>query len=240
MPRSSAFATPPSVPVPPVPQTPPVHCTETHWVARSHADPSASRGTHAPALHHVSALQSESLVHFAPMQVFVVTSQTEVAPVQASPFVAVQVTHWFVAELQAGVAPEHFASVAHGSHFPLFVPLVMQSPERHSAVCVQVPSPVAKPHLLSAMSQTPLAQTTVATAGEQLPVSAGVWFATVGIGVPFESFGVHVPALHQFPPEQSASTVQPPAAWQTPIELHDPERHTAVASTSVQGPSPSL
>src|SRR6185437_4203908 len=98
--RSSALTPPASVP--PTPQTLFVHWPVMHWVARSHANPSGTRGTHAPALHHVSMLQSESLVHFAPMHMFVVTSQTEVEPVQASLFVAVHVTHWFVAGLQAG------------------------------------------------------------------------------------------------------------------------------------------
>ena len=148
--------------------------------------PLSTRGTHAPALHHLSEVQSASLVHFPDVHVFVIGSQV-------------------------GVVPEHFASVAQGSHLPRFGPVVMQSPERHCAVFAHVPSPVAKPHLLSAASQAPLAQTMEATAGVQVPVSAGAWPATVGMGLPFGSFGVHVPALHQVPPVQSASTLHPPA-----------------------------
>ena len=262
MPRVSAL--PPGASV--TPQRPPVHLAErhtsalpqtspsclphlpsgsqtaeAHWVGRSHDVPFATRGTQDPALHHLSEVQSESLVHvLLVVQVCVDTSQSGVAPVHAVPLVDVHETHWFVAVLHAGAAPEHVASVAQGSHFPLFAPSVMQSPERHSEVFVHVPSPEAKPHLLSAVSQTPLAQTMAATADVQVPVIGGACPATVGMGAPLGSFGAQVPALHQFPPEQSASTVHAPAAWQTPIELHEPERQTAVAVPSVQGPSPFL
>lgn len=238
----------------------------THWVARSQAWPSARRATHAPALHHVSPLQSESVAHFAPhapvavlhegaldgqgkvaveplspvhpVHALFVVSQIGVVPTHAVPFAAVQATHWFVVGLHAGVTPEQVASVEQGSHFPLFGPLPRHSPERHWAVVVQVPSPEASPHLLSAGSQTPLAQTAVPTGEEQVPVSAGAWLATVGIGVPFASFGVQAPASHQFPLVQSASTLQPLAATQLPVVLQAPERHTVAAVATVQGPSP--
>ena len=54
-----------------------------------------------------------------------------VDPVHAVPLVAVQVTHWFVVVLQAGVAPVHVVSATHGSHFPLFAPFVTQTPLLH-------------------------------------------------------------------------------------------------------------
>ena len=58
--------------------------------------------------------------------------------------------------------------------------------------------------------------------------------------VPLASFGVHVcvVSLHQLPPAQSASRLQPPAGSQRPFVLHAPERHTTPPLAIVQGPSP--
>ena len=52
------------------------------------------------------------------------------------------------------------------------------------------------------------------------------------------SFGVQacMAALHQLPPVQSASTLQPPAGWQSRLLLHEPVRQTVAAFAEVQGP----
>ena len=90
-------------------------------------------------------------------------------------------------------------------------------PERHTVAplaLVHGPSPLAKPHLLSAASHTRLTQTSVAAGALQVPLSVGlVCGASVGIPVPFTSFAVQtwVVSVHHVPPEQSASTLQPPA-----------------------------
>src|SRR3977135_3654060 len=91
------------------------------------------------------------------------------------------------------------------------------------------------------MSQTPLTHTSAPAAGVHMPPSVGfVCGASVGTAVPFMSFGVHMCAisLHQLPPAQSASTLQPPAGSQRPLALHAPERHTTGPLATVQGPSP--
>ena len=75
--------------------------------------------------------------------------------------------------LHAGVAPPHVASVTHDSHFPVLAPVVMQRPARHWFPSVQVPSPRAMPHLLSAVSHTEDAQTDAPTAGVQIPFNTG-------------------------------------------------------------------
>jgi hypothetical protein len=106
---------------------------------------------------------------------------------------------------------------------------------------VHGPSPFAYPHSLSEVSQTELWQTSVAAATVHVPFSVGfVWGGSVGTVVPFARRGVQVCALslHQLPDEQSASTLQPPAGWQTPAMLHEPERQTVPPVRIVHGPSP--
>jgi hypothetical protein len=96
--------------------------------------------------------------------------------------------------------------------------------------------------LSSVASHAPLVQTSAAAAALHLPSNVGLaCAASVGIAVPFESCGVHVctDALHQLPPVQSASTLQPPAGWHLPFELQAPERQTVAAFVASHGPSPS-
>ncbi len=45
--------------------------------------------------------------------------------------------------------------------------------------------------------------------------------------------------MHQLPPVQSPSTLQPPATMQVPFELHANERQRSSAVDAVHGPSPS-
>jgi hypothetical protein len=115
-----------------------------------------------------------------------------VVPVQAVRFPVVHVTHWFVAVLHAGVPPLHVVSPVHGSHLPAFVPLVTQTDALHCAVVAHVPSPTLTPQTLAAVSHAPLEQTMAATVGEQLPVSGGEWFATLGSAAPFARVAAHV------------------------------------------------
>ena len=89
------------------------------------------------------------------------------------------------------------------------------------------------------MSQTALVHTSAPAAVVQLPSRVGfVCEGSLGIAVPLASVGVHacVDSLHQFPPVQSESTLQPPDGSQVPFELHAPERHTVPFK---HGPSPS-
>src|SRR5262249_41631284 len=83
---------------------------------------------------------------------------------------------------------------------------------RHCSAPVHGPSPSARPHLLSAGSQTPLSQTTVPAAAVHVPSIFGlVCPESVGTGVPFGSLGVHMCMLmlHQSLAPHSASVVQP-------------------------------
>ena len=92
------------------------------------------------------------------------------------------------------------------------------------------------------VSQTPLAQVSVAAAGLHVPSSVGlVCGASVGIEVPLVSVAVQVcaPSLHQLPAGQSASTKQAPAGMQLPFELQRPDRQAVTWLAAVQGPSPS-
>lgn len=66
-----------------------------------------------------------------PPQVPVCVLQIGVVPVQAPAFVPEHCTHWFVAGSQAGVAPLHPESFAHGSHLPVLAPEAMHAPDRH-------------------------------------------------------------------------------------------------------------
>ena len=66
---------------------------------------------------------------------------------------------------------------------------------------------------------------------------------SVGTAPPLAIFGVQVWVLssHQLPPEQSASTSQPPAGSQVPLVLQAPERQTTPplpVGPGVHGPSP--
>src|SRR6186713_557446 len=100
---------------------------------------------------------------------------------------------------------------------------------------------MSKPHLSSPVSQTPLWQTSAEARLVHVPSSVGfVCAASVGIAVLLASLGVQAwsVSLHQWPPVQSASTLQPPAGWQRWFELHAPERHTVAALFAVHGPLP--
>ena len=91
------------------------------------------------------------------------------------------------------VPAEQSASTLHpptGSH----VPLTLQAPDRQTVpplAAVQGPSPLAYPHSLSEVSQTPDVHTEVPADAVQTPVSGGVWPEIVGMGVPFASLGAH-------------------------------------------------
>ena len=74
-----------------------------------------------------------------------------------------------------------------------------------------------------------------------VPLSVGlVCGGSLGTARRSASLGVQVCvlSLHQLPPAQSASTLQPPAGSQRPLTLHAPERHTVPPLPAVQGPSP--
>lgn len=90
------------------------------------------------------------------------------------------------------------------------MPLALHMSSRHCPFEVHVPSPFARPQALSFGSHTPDTQTRVPTAAVHVATLDG----ELGSGVPFASFGVHVPlppvgALHQSPVAQSASVVHP-------------------------------
>jgi hypothetical protein len=90
------------------------------------------------------------------------------------------------------------------------------------------------------MSQTPLAQVSVAAPAEHVPLSVGlVCGASVGTVVPFATFAAQlcVEMRHQLPPLQSPSTLQPPVGMQVSPTLHAPERHTVAAFAVEHGPS---
>lgn len=75
-------------------------------------------------------------------------------------------------------------------HFP-FDPHLPLRQTRAASFALHGPSPSAYPHLLSALSQTVLVQTAFATATLQVPSSAGVCPAIVGIAAPFARRGKH-------------------------------------------------
>jgi hypothetical protein len=122
--------------------------------------------------------------------------------------------------------------------------VMLHMPDWHTVapfIGVHGPSPLAYPHSLFVVSQTPETQTRVAAAAVQPPFSVGfVCVGSFGMAVPFVSFGLQawVASSHQSPPEQSASTSQPPAGSHTPLVLHAPERQTVAPFIAVQGPSP--
>ncbi len=157
-------------------------------------------------LHQRPPVQSPSMRQLVPheprlmLQKGVATGQACVAPPVALPLHA---TQRFVAPSHRGVLPAQFASVAHSSHLLAFAPAVMQTPVRHCAVAVQVPSPGARPQRLSAGSQVPLAQARVASWAVQTPPGSGSPLSSRGAQVP----GV-VKALHQRPALQSLSDRQ--------------------------------
>jgi hypothetical protein len=140
-----------------------------------------------------------------------VALQNGVAPVHAVPLVDVHWTHVLLVGLHAGVGASQLMSPAQGSHLPVFGPVVMHTPLMHSGVVVQPGSPSSIPHTWTVGSQTPLAQTRVAAAAVQVPLSVGfVCGASVGIAVAFGSVGLHLPSAssHQLPAPHSASLVQ--------------------------------
>lgn len=84
---------------------------------------------------------------------------------------------------------------------------------------VHCPSPGAYPHALSTVSHTSDAQTAAAAAVEQVPVSAGEWWLTVGMPTPFAMRGTQVndSVLHHcVATVQSESAPHPPAGTQIP------------------------
>src|SRR6185312_3816092 len=111
---------------------------------------------------------------------------------------------------------------------PRQVPSALHMPERQTvepSSGVHGPSPSARPHSLSLLSQTPLAQVSIAAPLEQLPSSVGfMWGGSLGTGEPLASFGVHwcIDSSHQLPPLQSASTLQLPSGSHWPLALHMP------------------
>jgi len=121
-------------------------------------------------------------------------------------------------------------------------PFALQLPERHTTAplaAVHGPCPAAKPHSLSALSQTALWQTSAAAGDEQLPSRVGlVCGASVGSGLPFGSVALQVCELcsHHLPLAQSASRLQPLAERHLPSAPHAPERHTTAPLALVQGP----
>jgi hypothetical protein len=128
-----------------------------------------------------------------------------------------------------------------GSHVPA---TLQAAPGRQTVPEVSVvhgPSPVAKPHLLSVVSQTALTHATVPATKVQEPVRGGVCPVTVGTGWPFTTLGAHVDAgvLQYWLVVQSASMLHPPAGMQTPaLGLHTPDWQTVAPLTGVHGPSP--
>jgi hypothetical protein len=81
---------------------------------------------------------------------------------------------------------------------------------RHCSSLSQEPSPGANPQLLSFESQAPELHTRMPTAGAQVAIVEGI----EGSGVPFASFGTHMPnasasALHHSDALQSLSVWQP-------------------------------
>jgi hypothetical protein len=100
-------------------------------------------------------------------------------------------------------------SIAHASHFWNCKPAVwMQTPERHSLLAVQVPSPGAKPQRSSAGSQAPLTQARLPTAGDVQPPVTESPFLPIG-------WQLDVPPLteHQLPEPQSLS------CWQVALQV---------------------
>jgi hypothetical protein len=91
------------------------------------------------------------------------------------------------------------------------------------------------------VSHTALTHTRVPAATVHVPFRGGsVCVGSLGMAVPFASFGVQVCtfSLHQSPPVQSASTLQPPEGSHSPFLLQTPDRHTVPAVAGVHGPSP--
>jgi hypothetical protein len=95
---------------------------------------------------------------------------------------------------------------------------------------------------LSCASQTALTQTRAPAAIVHVPFRVGLVCAeSVATATPFTSFGEQVceVSLHQSPMEaQSASTLHPLGAPQTPLIVQTPERQTVPPVAIVQVPSP--
>lgn len=104
---------------------------------------------------------------------------------------------------------------------------------------VHVPLPFSLPHLLSLVSHTLAWQTRLAAEAVQVPFNTGpVCGGSVGMVVPLLSLALQVwfDSLHHWPPEQSASTLQPLSGRQSRLLLQLPERQTVPALPAVQGP----
>jgi hypothetical protein len=104
-------------------------------------------------------------------------------------------THTLDATSHTGVAPEQSASVRHCPHLSAFGPDEAQIIVRHTVTpvpaspAVQLPSPLAYPHLPS-VSQTPLVHARAPFMALHVPLMG----AAVGRGCPFGVLGVQTPA----------------------------------------------
>ena len=109
------------------------------------------------------------------------------------------------------------------------------------SVAVHGPSPFAKPHSLSLVSQTPLVHTSIPAAALHVPSSVGLLCgASDGNALALGSVGRQAFMLtsHHLPMGQSASTLQPPMGSQKPLLLQTVERQTVPPVAPVHGPSP--
>jgi hypothetical protein len=131
--------------------------------------------------------------------------------------------------------------------------LPVHVPERHWAVAVQA-EPVRRPHMLSEVSQIPLAQTAVPTAvagttpsGLHSPSSTGVWPLILGTATPLAIFDTQllVSVSQNWVARQFASVVQPahvPAVqtllrhWALPPGHASPDRRPQRLSLVEQTP----
>jgi hypothetical protein len=204
--------------------------------------PAGAQNGAAESVHASLAVEPSSPLQAT--QLFEVASHTGVVPVQIVASPGTHVTHAFDVVSHAGVGLAQVVSSMQATQRPAFAPVVAHSVERQTVaplVASHGPSPFAKPHLSSFVSQAPLRQTSAPALVVHLPFSVGLaCAASVGIAAPFASFGAHacVDTLHHVPVAQSPSTLQPPGAMQVPPVEHTPERQTSVAFDGVHEPPP--
>jgi hypothetical protein len=154
---------------PPLQVSPPAHDAEHVWLA----------------LQAWFAGQSVDARHAT--HVFVAALHTEVAPMQAVWFVAVQATHVFVEVLHAGVAPPQFPSDRHWTQEAAEEPRPLHTPPLHGVPIVAVPHvPLAQ--VLQGPLQAMLQHT--------LPTHSLLvhWSAAVH-ALPVALFATHLPVL---------------------------------------------
>lgn len=161
------------------------------------------RVAHAPApeptmVLHTLSLQSPLWHWFAPSQVALIGRLSVHVPS-------------LVQKLLDGQS----ASLMHPA--PQVIVVVLQESLRHCSPSSQGPSPGANPQVLSLASHTPELQTRMPTSGKQTVTVVGI----VGRGVPFSSFGRHVPRVSAVPVHQSVA-LQSLSRWQ-------PSTHRPVA-----------